>query len=1270
MKEKQRNEIPSEKRNSENKNKPQNDKNNDIKYNEKEKEVKIGNYVIKKTLGKGTFAKVKLAIHLPKKNKVAIKIIEKRRLKEEDDIIRLKREFEMLTQFNNPNVISVSEIFESKDAYFTVMEYCDGGELFNYIVENKILSDEKSAFFYFQIINGLEYIHSLGIVHRDLKPENLLLTSEHIIKIIDFGLSNYFSKNNYQLLETPCGSPCYASPEMLSGKGYDGFKIDIWATGIILFAMLCGFLPFDHKDNDILFKKILECKIKFPKHLSTEAKDLLKKILVPNPRKRITIKEIKKHPFYLKGKEIFDSNFSVYQISRASSLNTSEEIFIDSSYSEGNKLFWYEFKHRSQIIFINFPGFSEKNLINKKNYKSFEKVGTRYFNIKKYINKEKEKQKEEKNEKRKKIVKDNCYYKKNIEEENNFFLTCNKSVNYLIDDISELCEKIISQYKKENKSKIKYKFEKNKILTNKGNNNKKFKTVNTNIKNKPVSLSNDISIYNDNTEKGKKIKKMNNEDIHKSLQTEVSQTKKKNDNLKDLFKQKISNLKIDIKNKTNLLKQIIKVNTKKVEPIKIMFNDLFIKRKKISKINKLPKNIKDKIKEPKIKSARGTFSKIKKFKNILNIINQQSNKPNINIINKQNIIHHHTTNITNLTKENYYSNIIINNSKQLKEDKNNRFFQNKERNQNDLINKQSEYLKNNKIISLEKNKKDKLKQNLKKIEKDNVKIKNINNKKNPKNKNLAGISSSKEKYVEKNYGNFTLRSKKPYNQFKDIEINKFNNTLDKKQTKPNPKISLTKGLNLTYNIDNYIKNIQKKFSKSKEDLFLEHSLKYTNNMDLTSSYDKTNKFMNTFININNSIEKTNTNNAFYKKKYLNKNPKKKLNLNLNHLNQFLMNKNNFFLDNNILNYTDRNINYNSDIKKLHNLNKTNLIKNQNKNNNHPKLNLKELLANHNQTKKENFFPANFGYQMQTQRYKISQPAITSLGNNNNFNYFNSFSSKEDILSNFGKNNFGNMTTNPIFSSYLNKINKINSNNLRNKRDFLNINKKPNSIQLNKNIIINMTSDNININNGASKIQKLLNKNNLHDTYFKIINDKNIKNINKTNTSNFYSINNKFSDSSSIKKNKNNINQNIIKNKLNEATKSKIKSKIISLKNNNDYLKNKKFTINNSTEIKNDDNKKFFDQHTLMNPKTNYENNKNQNSKIINIQNIINNSHIMNLRDYHYNVVNTEVNPINKESNYNYNYPFNKVNPSQTLRNKKMINLNTTNLNPRKKNIII
>ena len=106
---------------------------------------------------------------------------------------------------------------------------------------------------------------------------------------------------------------------MLSGEGYDGFKIDIWATGIILFAMLCGYLPFDHKDNNKLFKKILECKINYPKNLSSDSKDLIKKILVPNPRRRISIPEIKEHPFYLKGKEIFENNFSILQISRESS---------------------------------------------------------------------------------------------------------------------------------------------------------------------------------------------------------------------------------------------------------------------------------------------------------------------------------------------------------------------------------------------------------------------------------------------------------------------------------------------------------------------------------------------------------------------------------------------------------------------------------------------------------------------------------------------------------------------------------------------------------------------------------------------------------------------------------------------------------------------------------------------------------------------------------------------------------------------------------------
>ena len=284
-------------------------------YLKRERSYKVGNYLIKNTLGSGTFGKVKLGIYIPTNEKVAVKILEKSKMTEKDDQIRLEREFEMLAQFNHPNLIMVTEIFESDNNYYTVMDYCDGGELFNYIVKNKYLSEEEASFFYYQLISGLEYIHSLGIVHRDLKPENLLLTNDHILKIIDFGLSNYFKEGQNELLYTPCGSPCYASPEMVTGNNYDGVMIDIWSTGIILFAMLCGYLPFEDKNNEKLFKKIAECKIEYPEYLSEVSLDLLKKIIVPNPKERITIPEIKKHPFYLKGKKLFDKEFTIQFIS-------------------------------------------------------------------------------------------------------------------------------------------------------------------------------------------------------------------------------------------------------------------------------------------------------------------------------------------------------------------------------------------------------------------------------------------------------------------------------------------------------------------------------------------------------------------------------------------------------------------------------------------------------------------------------------------------------------------------------------------------------------------------------------------------------------------------------------------------------------------------------------------------------------------------------------------------------------------------------------------
>lgn len=183
------------------------------------------------------------------------------------------------------------------------MEYATEGELFNYIVKKNRLSDYEASNFLFQIVNGVEFIHNNNIVHRDLKPENLLMTSQKIIKLIDFGLSNHYSDNS--LLSTPCGSPCYASPEMIMGKKYSGIKIDIWSIGIILFAMICGYLPFEDEANQVLFKKILKGKIDFPDYIPPLFKDLISKILVSDPDQRITIEKIKQHPVYIQGKEVY-----------------------------------------------------------------------------------------------------------------------------------------------------------------------------------------------------------------------------------------------------------------------------------------------------------------------------------------------------------------------------------------------------------------------------------------------------------------------------------------------------------------------------------------------------------------------------------------------------------------------------------------------------------------------------------------------------------------------------------------------------------------------------------------------------------------------------------------------------------------------------------------------------------------------------------------------------------------------------------------------------
>ena len=267
---------------------------------------KISNFILKEDIGEGNFGKVKLAIHRETGEEFAIKILNKQQIK-----IKMKntifKENEIITKFNHINVIFVFAIIDDPDNYYIVMEYCKTGELFDYIVAHQYLSEEESAIFFYQLINGVEYIHSKGIAHRDLKPENLLLTENNILKIIDFGLSHEFDKINF--LSTKCGSPSYAAPEIIKGRKYDGFKTDIWCCGIILYAMVCGYLPFDGENNNVLFKNIVECNPEIPDYLSFECQELIMDILKEDPDERITIDEIKKTKFYLKGKALCNINY-------------------------------------------------------------------------------------------------------------------------------------------------------------------------------------------------------------------------------------------------------------------------------------------------------------------------------------------------------------------------------------------------------------------------------------------------------------------------------------------------------------------------------------------------------------------------------------------------------------------------------------------------------------------------------------------------------------------------------------------------------------------------------------------------------------------------------------------------------------------------------------------------------------------------------------------------------------------------------------------------
>ncbi|XP_066474907.1 serine/threonine-protein kinase MARK1 isoform X3 [Tiliqua scincoides] len=251
----------------------------------------IGNYRLLKTIGKGNFAKVKLARHVLTGREVAVKIIDKTQLNP-TSLQKLFREVRIMKILNHPNIVKLFEVIETEKTLYLVMEYASGGEVFDYLVAHGRMKEKEARAKFRQIVSAVQYCHQKCIVHRDLKAENLLLDGDMNIKIADFGFSNEFTIGNK--LDTFCGSPPYAAPELFQGKKYDGPEVDVWSLGVILYTLVSGSLPFDGQNLKELRERVLRGKYRIPFYMSTDCENLLKKLLVLNPIKRGSLEQIMK----------------------------------------------------------------------------------------------------------------------------------------------------------------------------------------------------------------------------------------------------------------------------------------------------------------------------------------------------------------------------------------------------------------------------------------------------------------------------------------------------------------------------------------------------------------------------------------------------------------------------------------------------------------------------------------------------------------------------------------------------------------------------------------------------------------------------------------------------------------------------------------------------------------------------------------------------------------------------------------------------------------
>eukprot|EP00250_Pteridium_aquilinum_P008717 c18157_g1_i1 orf=830-2071(+) len=261
--------------------------------------TRVGKYELGRTIGEGSFAKVKYSKNVETGEKVAIKILDKEKILKHQMVEQIKREISTMRIIKHPNVVQLFEVLASKTKVYLVLEFVNGGELFDKIVHRGKLKEDEARSYFQQLINAVDFCHSRGVYHRDLKADGLL--------------------------HTACGTPNYVAPEVINDKGYSGATADLWSCGVILYVLMAGYLPFDEQNLVTLYKKIYKADFKCPPWFSSGARKLILRILDPNPDTRITIPEILENDWFRKGYQP-----AQFHEEEASSLEDVVAVFNDS----------------------------------------------------------------------------------------------------------------------------------------------------------------------------------------------------------------------------------------------------------------------------------------------------------------------------------------------------------------------------------------------------------------------------------------------------------------------------------------------------------------------------------------------------------------------------------------------------------------------------------------------------------------------------------------------------------------------------------------------------------------------------------------------------------------------------------------------------------------------------------------------------------------------------------------------------------------------------